>query len=802
MAVYAARQSTYNDNDVITAAHSNDEFNAILAAFHQSTGHVHDGTAGGGSPIVKIGPSQDIEITASEFKPKTDDTVDLGTSSLEYKDLYIDGLAYIDGLGEDLLVATDKKIQFRDTGLYISSNADGDLDIVSDGTAVDSINIESAGGITLDAGTAGSGIIYEDDGTEMLRVHNSSSDVILETKVSDKDFIVKGNDGGSTITALTIDMSEAGAATFNNKIVATELDISGNVDVDGTLEADAITINDISLAETISDTVGAMVGSNTETGISVTYDDSDNTLDFALASAQTTITSILATDLKLGEDDQTKIDFETANEIHFYADNVSLISLTNANSGDAVLTVPTADKNFTIKGTDGSSSITALDIDMALAGKATFNGDVVVTGDLTITGDDLTMGTNTSGHIMVADGTNFNPVAVSGDVTMASNGAVTIANGAVETAMVNANVITGQTAETSLDTSNDVILIHDASASALRKTTLASISSALGGITDVVADTSPQLGGNLDTNSHNILIDDAHFIADENGNEQIIFQTTSSAVNQFDITNAATGNAPELSATGGDTNISLKITPKGSGQVLLDGNVGVESGLIDLKNSGSRSQIKFYCESGNAHAQTLQAAPHSEAASNTLTLPSTGGDVDLVSTASTATLTNKTLTSPKINEDVAVTATATEINLLDGVTSTTSELNILDGVTSTASELNLVDGSSAGTIANSKAVIYGSSGEVNATTLQIAGTSITSTAAELNILDGVTATATELNIMDGDTSASSTTLVDADRVVTNDNGTMKQVALTDVKTYLTSAGFTTDDPTALAIALG
>jgi hypothetical protein len=123
-------------------------------------------------------------------------------------------------------------------------------------------------------------------------------------------------------------------------------------------------------------------------------------------------------------------------------------------------------------------------------------------------------------------------------------------------------------------------------------------------------------------------------------------------------------------------------------------------------------------------------------------------------------------------------------------------------ISSTPAELNLVDGSSAGTIVNSKAVIYGSSGEVNATTLQIAGTSITSTAAELNILDGVTSTATELNIMDGDTSASSTTLADADRVVTNDNGTMKQVALTDVKTYLSSAGFTTDDPTALAIALG
>ena len=89
--------------------------------------------------------------------------------------------------------------------------------------------------------------------------------------------------------------------------------------------------------------------------------------------------------------------------------------------------------------------------------------------------------------------------------------------------------------------------------------------------TELVNDTSPQLGGNLDTNSHNIAFDDAHGINDENGNEQIIFQTTSSAVNQLDITNAATGNAPEISATGGDTNIDLKLTPKGSGKLNLDG---------------------------------------------------------------------------------------------------------------------------------------------------------------------------------------------------------------------------------------
>ena len=211
------------------------------------------GTVGSGA-ITSTSTIQGTTITATTaFVPDASDGAALGTSSLEFSDLFLADAAVIN-LGADqdvtlthvadtgVLLNGANVIQFRDSGLTIGSNADGDLDVVSDGTAVDSINIESAGGITLDAGTAGSGIIYEDDGTEMARIHNSSSDVILETKVSDKDFLIKGNDGGSTITALTLDMSAAGAATFNDKIIATELDISGNVDVDGTLEADAYTL--------------------------------------------------------------------------------------------------------------------------------------------------------------------------------------------------------------------------------------------------------------------------------------------------------------------------------------------------------------------------------------------------------------------------------------------------------------------------------------------------------------------------------------------------------------------------------
>jgi hypothetical protein len=133
----------------------------------------------------------------------------------------------------------------------------------------------------------------------------------------------------STVTTLTgtqtLTNKTLTAPTITGTAVMATLDISGDVDVDGTLETDALTIAGVTIAETIADTVGAMVGSNTETGITVTYEDGDNTLDFALGAAQTTITSLLATDIKIGEDDQTKIDFETADEIHLYAANAEQV---------------------------------------------------------------------------------------------------------------------------------------------------------------------------------------------------------------------------------------------------------------------------------------------------------------------------------------------------------------------------------------------------------------------------------------------------------------------------------------------
>ena len=86
-------------------------------------------------------------------------------------------------------------------------------------------------------------------------------------------------------------------------------------------------------------------------------------------------------------------------------------------------------------------------------------------------------------------------------------------------------------------------------------------------VADLVNDTTPQLGANLDTNSHNIAIDDAHGILDENSNEQLIFQTTASAVNYLELTNSATSNNPSISATGDDTNVGLEFSTKGTGAI-------------------------------------------------------------------------------------------------------------------------------------------------------------------------------------------------------------------------------------------
>jgi len=176
---------------------------------------------------------------------------------------------------------------------------------------------------------------------------------------------------------------------------------------------------------------------------------------------------------------------------------------------------------------------------------------------------------------------------------------------------------------------------------------------------DVVDDTSPQLGGNLDTNSFMIDFDTDHGIRDENGNEQLFFSTTSSAVNYVNVTNAATGNDPKIAAAGGDSNVDLQIAPKGTGEIVvgtgsaastitsagaydltLDTNSGTNSGTITITDGADGNitatpngtgvvavggntnpgTLQLNCEN-NSHGIKLQSPAHSSSQSYTLKFP-------------------------------------------------------------------------------------------------------------------------------------------------------------------------------------
>ena len=196
--------------------------------------------------------------------------------------------------------------------------------------------------------------------------------------------------------------------------------------------------------------------------------------------------------------------------------------------------------------------------------------------------------------------------------------------------------------------------------------------------TDLSSDYSPQLSANLDTNGNNIIIDTTKSILDENSNEQIIFNTTGTAVNEFTIANASTGNKPTITASGGDTNIGISIQPKGTGQITLDNlTFPAADGTADqiLTTNGS-GVLSFVDNSGGTDWQAVKTGTYTAAAGEgifanttsgawTLTLPaspSIGDEVSVVDYAGTFDTNNLTVgrNSQKIQGSAADLTVATE----------------------------------------------------------------------------------------------------------------------------------------------
>ena len=281
-----------------------------------------------------------------------------------------------------------------------------------------------------------------------------------------------------------------------------------------------------------------------------------------------------------------------------------------------------------------------------------------------------------------------------------------------------------------------------------------------------------------------------------------------------------------IDAAANDSDIIFKGTDGGADKVFMtiDGSAGgdlfLTGGLIDLKNDGSAvSQIKFYCESSNAHAQTLIGAPHAQSADNTLTLPD-GADGVLLSTTSTATVTNKTLTSPIINTGTfgtSILPVSADGTTLGSASKEFSDLFLADSSTiqfGNDQDTTLTHTDGAGLTLNStNKLMFNDASQfiqgTSATVLSIGATDeidLTATAVDLNGTLNVSGVATfqatpvfpdgSLAVADLDIDGATdigAAIVDADLFIVDDGagGTNRKTTAARIKTYATTGAITT-----------
>jgi hypothetical protein len=241
MAGYAARQSTYVDGDVIDAADSNDEFDAILAAFGSTSGHNHDGTAGEGSRITVVGTSSDNVTFGSALTPDANNTIDIGTSSAQFKDLYIDGTAYLDAIDFNgtAISSTAAELNIVDGSTAATSTtlADADRVVVNDNgtmvqvaltdfetyfeSALDTLsNVTTVGALNAGSITSGFGAI--DNGSSAI----TTTGLISGGSLDIDDVLINGTTIGHTDDTDLITLSN-GVVTVAGEVSMTTLDIGG-----------------------------------------------------------------------------------------------------------------------------------------------------------------------------------------------------------------------------------------------------------------------------------------------------------------------------------------------------------------------------------------------------------------------------------------------------------------------------------------------------------------------------------------------------------------------------------------------
>jgi len=650
------RQSSYSDGDVITAAHTNDEFNQLLAAFQASSGHTHDGTANEGGPITKmLGTS----LTLGDGTAGTDITVTFDGETSDGVLKWMEDEDYFE-FSDDILVASTEKLQFRDTAIYLNSSTDGQLDIVADTEvqiAATTIDINGNADISGNLGIGGNLTVT---GTTTF---NGGT---LTLGDADTDNIVFGGEVDSDIIPDDDNTHDLGSSSKQWK----------DIYINGTAYLDAIDFNGTAISATAAE-LNIIDGDTTAT--STTLADADR----VVVNDAGTMKQVALTDFETY--------FESA------LDTLSNVTTVGAlNSGSITSGFGNIDTGSSTITTTGLITGGSLDIDDVVINGSTIghtddtdlitvaNGVVTVAGEISVTTLDIggTNVTSTATELNLLDGVSG---LVQADFTKLA---------AVDATAAELNIMDGDTTATSTTLADaDRVVVNDAGT--MKQVALTDFETYFESALDTLSNVTTV--GALNSGSIT-----SGFGAIDNGSSAI---TTTGTVTYGSLSDGSITITAFVDEDDMSSNSATLVPTQQSVKAYVDAQITAED-------------LDFQADSGGALSIDLDSETLTFTGGTGIDTSGSGNavtfaiDSTVATLSGTQTLTNKTLTSPKVNEDVAVTATATE--------------------------LNLTDGSSAGTIVNSKAVIYGSSGEVNATTLQIGGTSITASAADINLIDGIT----------------------------------------------------------------
>ena len=653
-------------------------------------------------------------LVATSISPSSSDGATLGTTSLEWSDLFLaDGAVINFGDDQDvtlthvadtgLLLSSTDQLQFGDSGTYIHQSADGVLDLVSDTEIeINATTIDVNGNLDVSGTIVGAGAL-----TAATSITVGSA-VLTEAELETLDGITAGTVIASKaiITDSDKDITGGRNITISGELDAATGDFSGDVDVDGTLEADAITIGGVTLAETISDTVGAMVTSNTETGITVSYDDADNTLDFVIGTLNQNTTGSAATLTTARTIGGTSFDGSaniavalasvgTAVTVADESSDTTCFPLfTTAATGDLP---PKSGSNLTFNSSSGLLTATA------------FAGDL--TGDVTGTADVATVATT----VTITDNESTNE----------DNAIIFTAGGDVDGGNIGLE--------------SDGTLTYNPSTGKITATGF--IGALTGNVTGNASGTAATVTGAAQTNITSV------------------GTLTALQVDNINI------NTNTISTTAGT---DLLITPVAGQQIVLDGTIiidaGVVTGATSITSTAFVGDITGDVTGNSDTATTSTNVTVADESSDTTCFP-------LFATAATGNLPPKSGSNLTFNSSsglltatslagTVTTATQNSITTATGLVSVgalnsgtiTSGFGNIDTGSSTITTTGLISG---GSLDIDNVLINGTTightddtdlitladgvvtvaGEISVTTLDIGAVNVTSTAAELNILD-------------------------------------------------------------------